>query len=65
MSDLISAATEMRSMETQLQYQARVVKKIQDMQELEGRAAVQLIEAAMPRVADATGQLGTNLDVVV
>ena len=55
--DLTSAITSLQQSKTMGEVQMRVAKKILDMQEYQGNAAIQLIEAASAGV----GQAGDSL----
>ncbi len=68
--DLVNAVTNLKSAELHSQIQMRVARKMLDVQELSGAAAIKLLEAATPNVVKAGDQLvaaatglGSALDV--
>ena len=55
--ELATAFSNMKAAEINSQIQMRVARKILDVQELSGAAAIKLLEAATPPVAQAGDQL--------
>lgn len=65
MPDITALSSQMSAAQFNIQYQAAVFNKIKDMQEIAGQAAIQLIQAAGPKLADPSNPVGQNVNIVV
>jgi hypothetical protein len=60
MADIAAVASDLKTAQSQQQYAVQVLSKIQDVQKMEGQAAIKLIESA-PK-PQPTGPIGQNVD---
>jgi len=61
---LMTQAANLKTLQFQNQYQALVLKKMMNQQELSGQAAVKLIEGASVKPPEPQSPVGQNIDVI-